>query len=519
MPVHVFYSFRSVRNVFTLAISLTAIAFFTNTAYADPHAVFYTDRAQEQLFYNTLAALNQADFVEPGLPNGTNYTRSALLQNRSSVAARPGANGQDSRFIAEQNPINTSTKTDLPGIVTRSITLEGTDLWTAYLVNQFALETASRRNTSELARVYCQGGLGRTGCDTNITNTESQQQSEAFANIPVDRSSEIAFGRDSILQSGSSNNEEILQKIKDEPKTEQSKSLYLPRYYSPELASLRSNIGPNDGAASILAGLTSNLSGISPNNVSPDTFSDVTFYKGEVTLPENYKLDEYLHKLAQADSLPLGLQSIADAAESKARLSQYYEENPTAIADSTLVAGKDGSVVRQIQVPASAKLALVNAGADLAVQAAQNQHFASSAELANPGGTARTVPIQSIPKVAGISTTANATATPTPSPRGQVAGLATDLYDLYQRYYDNPPPTTNSPADNLINPSEESGIYDLLRAYTNDTYLKGSTNPIQSLCGFCIQVDSILAQAKGALDNIFCALFPSTEYCREKAVS
>jgi hypothetical protein len=33
-------------------------------AHADPHAVFFTDRAQAQLFFNVLAALNQADYVE-----------------------------------------------------------------------------------------------------------------------------------------------------------------------------------------------------------------------------------------------------------------------------------------------------------------------------------------------------------------------------------------------------------------------------------------------------------------------
>ncbi len=192
-------------------------------------------------------------------------------------------------------------------------------------------------------------------------------------------------------------------------------------------------------------------------------------------------------------------------------MSQYYEENPTAIADSTLVTGKDGSIVKEIQVPASAKIALQNSGAGLAVQVAQNQHFANSTELATPGGKARVVPIANIPKVKGISTTE-----PSPTPEGQVAGLATDLYDLYTRYYENPPPTTNSPADNLINPNKESGVYDLLRAFTNDTYLKGSTDPAESLCGFCIQIDGILQQAKDTFDNIFCALFPTTEYCRAR---
>ena len=509
MPVTILHFFRYAFRALFVALIFFGITLFSPSAYADPHAVFYTDRAQEQLFYNTLAALNQADFVEPSSNN--QYSRATLLARRASAVARTSPQPGDRPFSPEQNPINTSTRTDLPAILTRGITLEGNDLWTAYLVNQFALETATRRNTSELARVYCQGGLGRVGCDTNLGSTESQQQSEAFANIPVDRQTEVAFGRDSILQSGTSDDEDIRQSIENEPKTANNKYLYSPRYYSPEIAALRQNIGSNEGALAILTGLTTGISGLSGNAISTDAFADVTFEEGEAKLPEDYKLDEYLYKLSQANSLPIGLRTIASGGEAKARLSQYYEENPTAIADSTLVTGKDGSIVKEIQVPASAKIALQNSGAGLAVQVAQNQHFANSTELATPGGKARVVPIANIPKVKGISTTE-----PSPTPEGQVAGLATDLYDLYTRYYENPPPTTNSPADNLINPNKESGVYDLLRAFTNDTYLKGSTDPAESLCGFCIQIDGILQQAKDTFDNIFCALFPTTEYCRAR---
>ncbi|HSX24585.1 MAG TPA: hypothetical protein VLG69_01320, partial [Candidatus Andersenbacteria bacterium] len=65
MPVR-FYSFF--RFAFPAIFSLVFAVIFllqASPAHADPHAVFYTDRAQEQLFYNVLAALNQADYVEP----------------------------------------------------------------------------------------------------------------------------------------------------------------------------------------------------------------------------------------------------------------------------------------------------------------------------------------------------------------------------------------------------------------------------------------------------------------------
>ncbi|MDP3685443.1 MAG: hypothetical protein Q8R32_01270 [bacterium] len=48
-----------------LATIVLGFSIFPKIAFADPHATFFTDRAQEQLFFNVLAALNQADYVEP----------------------------------------------------------------------------------------------------------------------------------------------------------------------------------------------------------------------------------------------------------------------------------------------------------------------------------------------------------------------------------------------------------------------------------------------------------------------
>lgn len=59
------------RIVLAAALLAGGLLTLAKIAYADPHAVFYTDRGQEQLFFNVLAALNQADYVEepsqPGL--------------------------------------------------------------------------------------------------------------------------------------------------------------------------------------------------------------------------------------------------------------------------------------------------------------------------------------------------------------------------------------------------------------------------------------------------------------------
>lgn len=63
--------FPGTTAVFSCAsLALAALALLApHEAFADPHAVFYTDTGQKQVFFNVLAALNQADYVEvPGTP-------------------------------------------------------------------------------------------------------------------------------------------------------------------------------------------------------------------------------------------------------------------------------------------------------------------------------------------------------------------------------------------------------------------------------------------------------------------
>lgn len=56
---------RFIAVLLAAGVALGILGFLAPTAWADPHAVFYTDKGQEQVFYNVLAALNQADYVEP----------------------------------------------------------------------------------------------------------------------------------------------------------------------------------------------------------------------------------------------------------------------------------------------------------------------------------------------------------------------------------------------------------------------------------------------------------------------
>ena len=69
------FNWRFLPPVTAAAVLVILFGLNTQTAFADPHAVFYTVSGQQQLFFNMLAALDQADYVEPakptvGLPSG-----------------------------------------------------------------------------------------------------------------------------------------------------------------------------------------------------------------------------------------------------------------------------------------------------------------------------------------------------------------------------------------------------------------------------------------------------------------
>lgn len=140
----------------SLVLLLVVIGVFGGgrAAKADPHAVFYTAIGQQQLFFNVLAALDQADFVEP---KSGEFGREQLISERGGVSAIPP-------FTAEQNRLITSTETDLSSIITRPITLGGHDLYTDYLVRQLAIESNRSAGTELLAFAQCENVFGKFNC-------------------------------------------------------------------------------------------------------------------------------------------------------------------------------------------------------------------------------------------------------------------------------------------------------------------------------------------------------------------
>ncbi len=517
MPVHVFYSFRSARNVFILAISLVTIAFFTHTAYADPHAVFYTDRAQEQLFYNTLAALNQADFVEPGLDNQTQYTRDFLVARRSAAVARANPQPNDKTFSAEQNPIINSTHTDLPGVVTRNITLEGNDLWTAYLINQFALETVTRRSESQLARILCERGLGRTGCSS--APGKSQLETKAFVNTPLTQDNVVNGSVKASLASGT--DDALRQELRSSNGNEPVNSIVRP--YSPSLAALNKNITNNSGAKELLKTLTNNLT--SEGSVDPETFSDVTFdSNGIPKLANNIQSAEaYSQKLSQLHNLSDQLASISANSKNQALAVQEYIQKPTTKADYILKSQNPdgtGALYPEIIVPASAKIAQVNAGAQLLANTATSQKFTNPRSIVQAGDQSLVDPTLDSSLVAPPGDYDNfdafsGFALNTNNSNGQVAGISTldpAVTKLYKENYFDPQTKTLSPSVYDQSAISEPGLLELREAY-GDVSQKLDPKSSSNVSAFSIDLKNLLQGSQATMDNILCSWFPSIERC------
>lgn len=163
-----------------VVLALISIIVGTHPVYADPHAVFYTTVGQQQLFFNVLAALDQADYVE------TDAQRQQLVAQRQ--AAAPATTTPEGllvqAFTPESYPAITATEAQgFSSILSRLATLEGNDLYTDFLVRSFALEASRRRASEEVIDIYCQESLGRPGCREPNPNIDPV----AWFRAPADR--------------------------------------------------------------------------------------------------------------------------------------------------------------------------------------------------------------------------------------------------------------------------------------------------------------------------------------------
>lgn len=150
-------------GVLCAVLAITASTLFLirpKIAYADPHAVFYTDRGQEQVFFNVLAALNQADYVEaPGEP-AVAIARAIGDFNVSGIQPPPVPPPTityekdelgNIRVIHSPPPLP-DERLPLPRLRTRAVTPDNGDVYTRELLQRRALAEAQR---TELANLIC----------------------------------------------------------------------------------------------------------------------------------------------------------------------------------------------------------------------------------------------------------------------------------------------------------------------------------------------------------------------------
>jgi len=154
--------YRKKLSVGALVLGLVALSMTADVrdAWADPHGIFYTAIGQQQLFFNVLAALDQADYVE------TAFDREARRKAREAVSAeQPFAKETESggRFTKETEVASDSgylTQPGTPTLLNRAVTLDGADLYTDQLVREFGAESARRNAAAELLQTLCAYGFG-----------------------------------------------------------------------------------------------------------------------------------------------------------------------------------------------------------------------------------------------------------------------------------------------------------------------------------------------------------------------
>ncbi len=525
--------YKSVAFLFVAGVCM--FAGFAPSAYADPHAVFYTDRAQEQLFYNVLAALNQADYVESGI-EGSPYSRAQLLANREKQGFAP-------ETLTTKNLLVASTHTDLPSVVSRNITLEGNDLWTAYLVNQFALEVKTRRETSELIRDLCTVGLGFTECSTNpgLAN----QQREAFVTT-VNQLNQPNLSLTSALSTGTQGEKDLQKKLTqtkpaasvdlDAPvsalypaNVDVAQAIKFPRAASAEIGLLRDINQADQDALNTINDVTRSVaSSFYGSGIDPNTFSNIEFsdengqIKGEIK--PNTSFNDQITTIIGLASLTTGaIQAAQQGLEQGLAFQQLQQQTPS-LAKYTLTKNGD-EVAATINTPSSLISDQLAAATDLYAQELLAQKAAVGVDIANIGSTSTVLSKQQ----QAISTPNpnqptyaqnNIYGSPVPTP-GAVAGtntFADEINNLENTYYSTPAGTQEgiAPSTRLAPSFDEEGHIQFREA-SGQQIFKDPNNPTQTQCGFCMALDPILKHTHNVIaslyTDLYCFFFPTIAYC------
>ncbi|MEO6077820.1 MAG: hypothetical protein ABIP54_03465 [Candidatus Andersenbacteria bacterium] len=542
-PVHFFSSFRIVLSAaFFSLILITLFVANTPLALADPHAVFYTDRAQEQLFYNVLAALNQADYVEPGIGDFP-YARNNLAQNRNFAANPDPASQNTSPLGPETNLVLRQTHTDLPSVVSRNITLDGNDLWTAYLLNQYALETDTRRATSELLRKLCTSALGLIGCSTNPG--PANQQSEAFVTT-IDQLNQPNLSAISPLGTGTQGQKDTIAKMTGTKITdptapadalnpenvEVSRAINIPLTGNASIDALHGATQSDQDAANTVDNVTrSVVASRYSSAIDPNTFTNIQFSTKDNQPKADFKEDtsfaDQINAITGLSNLTTGaIQASQQGLEQGLAFQKLQQQTPS-LAKYTLT--KDGGGVKAtITDPSTAISGQLASAIDVYAKQPLSLKTASSNNLLSPGQATILTrqPVTSTGSAAQQNPSqplADASLNLS-SPNAQVAGISTDQYaqdynNLLNTTYNTPAGTSSNvgTAPALAPSFDEPANAQFGQAISNQ---QAFGNPVEAQCGFCTDLDPILKNSSATIgsfySDLYCYFFPTTTSCAPK---
>lgn len=464
--------------------------FVTNTpvAHADPHAMFYTVIGQQQLFFNVLAALDQADYVE------TPQQRQSLAQQRAAAGYKP----EDYQTLVP-------TQTNLSSVLTRGVTLEGQDLWSAYQAQQLARETARRQATSEFVALGCERGLGRVGCSRNPSEW---QQNQAFITDPLEWANRpFAEGVLGVALSGTDIDQQIRKDRLAGTTPQDPKS---PRPFSPGIAELR--VATKDNPLSSLYAnylIFTAVKSLLPPEDTADILKDLKFKDNggidlAFSLSKDNKSDgdklngvDYIDRALGAASTTSRLiaafrREMVNGAE-QVQNSQNIVSQSGAIGDVSLkpviYPNKTiGSIDATITTPAHAKLALTEATANAIGNLDQNIAFAPPEAAKAPGNVKLVGPKDYTTATAGQVKGARTDNT------GQVLGLLDNPYltSYQENLLDAPNKPTNGPNVNPVSPNREEIITSALKAFTGDTYRYFDPSANNNSCGYCVSLSTLI---------------------------
>jgi hypothetical protein len=409
---------------------LVALVFMgSKIAYADPHAVFYTATGQQQLFFNVLAGLNQADYVEPANPQtGTpaGQSRQDLNQAQQTAGNQPKATVND---------VLNAGQTKLSSILTRNITLQGNDVWSSYQAFQLALEASRRRYSTELIQILCGHGFGLKNCKTNSedTKTAAARESEAIETNPQDITARSQQAVDSALFSGTEADQQdrldLLNNNNDNNKF---------RPYNPSVGALNANTADSPTAQGYVDSWAQNAANLGSGVVDSSVFNDISFdTNGNITSLNTTSVSDDVNLLSRILAEPAQFFSARVLAEDQQTQQDSITEVNGVKADTVAVAnatanGTIGEISQKITLPATAKLDEQSTALQTLGAIDSTRYYTSTSNSSLPA---------KVGQVEGITTDS--------STNGQVLGTTTDASggDIPEPT-DTLPPEPSPSADN-----------------------------------------------------------------------